>query len=305
MHYLVTGGAGFIGSNIVSLLISKGHSVTVIDNLSKGNLRNLEGLNFNFIKGDIRDDKLISSLMKKNVDGIFHLAALISTTKSIEDPTEDCNVNALGTANILHHAVRANVKKIVYSSSAAIFGELKESFIDEGHPLEPISPYGVSKLAGEKYCFAYSKSFPISVVALRYFNVYGVNQRFDEYGNVIPIFAERLLERKPLTIYGDGEQTRDFINVKDVANANYLAMMSDVNNCSYNVGSGSTITINELSRTVQKVSGIKAEIHYAPERVGDIKHCCANTSKIRSDLGFTASSNFEDALRDYFEWFLG
>lgn len=303
MHFLVTGGAGFIGSNIVSLLVKNGHLVTIIDNLSKGSLQNLEGLKVNFIDGDIRDQKLVSSVMQKNIDGIFHLAALISTTKSIEDPLEDCSVNALGTANILHYAVKENVRKLVYSSSAAIFGELKGGVIDESHPLEPISPYGVSKLAGEKYCFAYAKSYPISVVALRYFNVYGVNQRFDEYGNVIPIFAKRLLEGKPLTVYGDGEQTRDFINVKDVASANYLAMISNVNNCVYNVGSGSTITINELSKLSQQVSGIQADIHHAPERVGEIRHCCANTTKIINELGFKPSSNFEKGLKEYFDWY--
>lgn len=303
MKALVTGGAGFIGSNLVSLLLAKRMDVKVLDNLSTGYKKNLEGLPVDFIEGDVRDTELVESATRE-VDMIFHLAANIGNVKSLNNPLEDSEINVLGTVNILEAARKSGVGRVIYSSSAAIFGELITMPIDEGHPQNPDSPYGVSKLAGEKYALCFGKLYGMTVVCLRYFNVYGVNQRYDAYGNVIPIFADRLITAKPLTIYGDGEQTRDFVNVKDVATANYLAATQTRKSAVYNLGSGTTITINELARLVQEASGITAtSIVHAPLRPAEVRHCRADITRANEDFGFSPDSDIRTGLKEYFDWF--
>lgn len=302
MLCLITGGAGFIGSHVARLLLANGHTVRVVDNLLKGSRDNLTGLPVEFVEGDIRDQSLMQALTA-DVAAVFHLAALISNVKSVSDPEEDCRVNALGTVTVLHAAAKNKVKRFVYSSSAAIFGELKTNPIDESHPLEPISPYGVSKLAGERYCLAFGKLYPMTVVALRYFNVYGEHQRYDEYGNVIPIFANRLLDGQSLTIFGDGEQTRDFVHVRDVAQANYLAATRAKQSDIYNVGTGHSITINDLAERIQKASGIRSDIGFAPRRQGEVIHCRAEIGKIKTALGYEPRVPMDRALVEYFDWF--
>jgi nucleoside-diphosphate-sugar epimerase len=196
------------------------------------------------------------------------------------------------------------VRRIVYSSSAAIFGELIRMPIDEGHPQNPDSPYGVSKLAAEKHMLCFAKLYGITAVCLRYFNVYGVRQRYDAYGNVIPIFAQRLVDATPLTIYGDGEQTRDFVNVKDVAIANFLAATRAEVTAVYNIGSGTDITINHLVSQVQQCSGIKSvAVNYAPPRPAEVRHCRADISKVTRELGYQPSVGLEVGLKAYFDWF--
>lgn len=303
MKALVTGGAGFIGSNVVSLLLAKGMDVKVLDNLSTGYKKNLEGLPVDFIQGDVRDTKLVESATRE-VDMIFHLAASIGNVKSMKDPHEDSEINVLGTVNILEAARKSGVGRVIYSSSAAIFGELVTMPIAEGHPQNPDSPYGVSKLAGEKHVLCFGKLYGMTVICLRYFNVYGLNQRYDAYGNVIPIFANRLMTGKPLTIYGDGEQTRDFVNVKDVATANYLAATKTRKSAVYNLGSGTTITINELARLVQEASGITAiSVDYAAPRPGEVRHCRADITRAKEDFGFSPDSDIRTGLKEYFDWF--
>lgn len=303
MKALVTGGAGFIGSNLVRLLLEKGINVRVYDNLSTGYFKNLEGLPVEFTEGDIRNPELLNQA-SQDIDLIFHLAASIGNVKSLNNPQEDSEVNVIGTLNVLEAARRNKVKRIVHSSSAAIFGELLTMPIDENHPLNPDSPYGVSKLSAEKHMLCYSKIYGIEVVCLRYFNVYGVHQRYDAYGNVIPIFANRLVMGSPLTIYGDGEQTRDFVNVKDVAKINYLAAISDHCNTVYNVGSGSQVTINHLAQLVQSESGLKAkEIVYASPRPSEVRHCKADIGKAKKELGFEPSVGISKGLHEYFNWF--
>ena len=222
MKTLITGGAGFIGSTLVRLLLEKGFDVRIYDNLSTGYMKNIEDLPVDFVEGDIRNADLLKKTMK-DVQLIFHLAANIGNVKSLNNPQLDSEINVIGTVNVLEAARKNNVQRIVHSSSAAIFGELMTHQIAEDHPINPNSPYGVSKLAAEKHMLCYGKIYDIQVICLRYFNVYGVRQRYDAYGNVIPIFANRLNTGKPLTVYGSGEQTRDFVNVKDVANVNFLA----------------------------------------------------------------------------------
>jgi len=255
-----------------------------------------------FIEGDICDAEITMQACEGR-DVVFHLAACVGRRKSIDDPLLDSSTNLLGTVNVLEGMRKHRVKRIVYSSSAAIFGELITPSIDESHPQNADSPYGVSKLAAEKMILAYSGIYDITGVCLRYFNIYGVNQRYDLYGNVIPIFAKRIYSGEPMTIYGDGEQTRDFVYVKDVARANYLAATNDKGTDVYNLGSGSSITINKLSEMMQKISGRNVGIKYAPTRLADVRHCKAQIDKVRGGLGFEALTGLDEGLREYMAWF--
>jgi UDP-glucose 4-epimerase len=299
---LVTGGAGFIGSNVARLLAEEGYDVVVLDDLSTGfreNLKELRGVCL--VEGDVRD----SSLVERAIDGaevVFHLAASVGNTRSIENPLYDSEVNVLGTLRVLEAAHRARVRKVVCSSSAAIFGELKSLPIREDHPCEPDTPYGVSKLAEEKHCLAYAKLYELEAVCLRYFNVYGLNQRYDAYGNVIPIFAHCMLRRQTLTIYGDGEQTRDFVNVYDVARANILAAQTPDVSGAFNVASGEAITINRLVELMREASGIEPSIKNAAPRKGDVRHSRADISAARNALGYEPIVKLSEGLADYMVW---
>jgi len=303
---LVTGGAGFIGSNITKKLLDEGYDVTVVDNLSSGHIINIQEYidkkQIEFIEADVCNAEAVNKACKGK-DVVFHLAACVGRQKSLDDPILDSSTNVLGTINVLEGMKNNNVPKIIYSSSAAIFGELLTSTIDETHPQNADSPYGVSKLAAEKMILSYTGIYDISAVCLRYFNIYGVNQRFDLYGNVIPIFAKRIYSGEPITIYGDGSQTRDFVNVKDVAKANFLASLSEKDTDVYNLGSGGSITINELADMMQEIAGIKVGVNYAPERPADVKHCKANTEKVEKSLGFKVKVSLEEGLEEYMNWF--
>jgi len=303
MTALVTGGAGFIGSAVVRLLLDRGMAVRVLDNFSTGYRHNLDGLAVEVFEGDVRDAGLVRAAVA-NTSVVLHLAASVGNVKSIEQPQEDSEVNVLGTVNVLDEARRVGVERVVYSSSAATFGEPQSMPVSEDHPQNPDSPYGVSKLAGEKHALCFGRLYGITVVCLRYFNVYGVRQRFDAYGNVIPIFANRLLSGRPLTIYGDGKQTRDFVNVDDVAVANWLAATEAEGSGAYNVGSGRATAINDLARAMQEESGVSAATveRVAPRR-GEVRHCTADISKISSDLGFVPTVPLRTGLKDYLEWF--
>lgn len=303
MKALVTGGSGFIGSNIVKYLLNKGCLVRILDNLSSGYKCNLDGLNVEFINGDICDKNVAMTACEGDIDVVFHLAASVGRQRSIDNPQLDSKTNIIGTINILEGMKTNNVKKIVYSSSAAIFGELLTSTIDENHSQNANSPYGVSKLAAEKMILAYSDIFNIVGICLRYFNIYGINQRFDLYGNVIPIFAKRIYSDMPVIIYGDGTQTRDFVDVMDVARVNYLASTVAESTNVYNIGSGSSITINKLAEMMLEISGKKVQVKYEPERPADVKHCKAQSEKVLKSLGFKTSINLEDGLHRYMEWF--
>lgn len=300
---LVTGGAGFIGSNLVILLLKNGFQVRVIDDLSTGYKKNLDGLNVQFTEGDICNFNLVKEATK-DMDVVFHLAASVGRQKSLNNPQRDAEVNMIGTTNILEAARLNHVKRVVNTSSAAIFGELLTMPIAEDHPLNPDSPYGVSKLGAEKQALCFGQLYDITVVCLRYFNVFGVNQRFDAYGNVIPIFADRIYNNKPLTIYGDGEQTRDFVNVKDVAMANFLAATVAKKSDVYNIGCGENITINSLAKMMLEISGKNIPIEYAPKRPADVLHCRADISKAQKELGFNPGGDLFKDLTTYYDWFV-
>jgi UDP-glucose 4-epimerase len=299
---LVTGGAGFIGSHVVRELVEKGYDVAVLDNLSTGYRKNLAMVPVaRLIEGDVRDAGIVSRAME-GAEVVFHLAASVGNLRSIEQPFEDAEINVIGTLTILEAALKAGVRKVVCSSSAAIFGELKQLPIREDHPAEPDSPYGVSKLAAEKHCLAYSRFHDIEAVCLRYFNVYGINQRYDAYGNVIPIFTHRLLAGLPLTIYGDGEQTRDFVNVRDVARANLLAAESRGISGAFNIASGNCTTVNQLVDLLRKVSSINPEVAYDPPRKGEVQHSQADISVAHAALGYEPTVDLAGGLEDYVAW---
>ena len=214
-------------------------------------------------------------------------------------------MNVMGTLRVLEAARHSGVRKVVFSSSAGIFGELKTVPIKEDHPVEPDSPYGASKLGAEKLCLAYAKLYPMECVCLRYFNVYGLNQRYDAYGNVIPIFAHRALRGMPLVIYGDGEQTRDFVNVRDVAMANYGAGLSRGVSGAFNIASGTRVTINRLAALLTEVAGLPAMIEYGPPRPGDVRHSLADISAAQAAFGFEPTVQLEDGLGEYMAWAQG
>jgi UDP-glucose 4-epimerase len=302
MKTLVTGGAGFIGSNLVTQLLADGHQVTALDNLSSGYRTNLDPFpEVHFIEGDIRDESAVAEAVK-GTEVVFHLAASVGNKRSIDHPLLDADINVMGTIKVLEAARKAGVRKIVASSSAGIFGELKSLPIKEDHPVEPDTPYGSSKLCMEKECLAYAKLYDIEAVCLRYFNVYGPNQRFDAYGNVIPIFAFKMLRGETLTIFGDGNQTRDFLNVRDVVQANVKAAMAHGVSGAYNTGSGDRITINDLVKLLQDVSGIKPRVEHGPLRAGDVRDSLADITAAHTAFGFTPTVTLEDGLAKYMAW---
>jgi nucleoside-diphosphate-sugar epimerase len=299
---LVTGGAGFIGSNIVKQLVADGHDVTVLDNLLSGHKINLGPFpGVQFIEGDVLDQSVVVDAIR-DAEVVFHLAASVGNKRSIDLPASDAEINVLGTIRVLEAARKAGVRKIVTSSSAGIFGELKTLPIREDHPVEPDSPYGCTKLCQEKLCLSYAKLYDIEAVCLRYFNVYGPNQRFDAYGNVIPIFVFRALRGEPLTIFGDGEQTRDFIHVADVVQANIKASLSQGVSGAFNLGSGTRITINHLVDLIKKTSGLDPLVNSGPPRPGDVRDSLADIARVSKMLSFEPIMGMEQGLKEYIEW---
>jgi UDP-glucose 4-epimerase len=302
MKALVTGGAGFIGSNLVAHLLSEGHDVTVLDNLTSGYESNLVSLSeAAFVRGDIRDPNAVDRAIR-GVEVVFHMAASVGNKRSIDAPVEDTEVNMVGTLRVLEAARRHGVRKVVFSSSAGIFGELKTLPIREDHVLDPDSPYGVSKLAAEKMCLAYTKLYGLEAVCLRYFNVYGPNQRYDAYGNVIPIFVFRMLKGEPLVVFGDGEQTRDFIHVRDVVQANYRAGMAEGLSGAFNLGSGSRVTINDLLARITRESGMQPSITHGAPRPGDVRDSLADLTAARAAFGFDPRVGLDEGLKEYIGW---
>lgn len=302
MKCLVTGGAGFIGSNLVKELLNEGHEVTVLDNFLSGYRSNVAALSAaEMIEGDVRDEQIVSKAVRGK-EVVFHLAASVGNKRSIDNPILDADINVMGTLRVLEASRKAGVRKIVASSSAGIFGELKTLPIKEDHPIDPDSPYGSSKLCEEKECLAYAKIFKIEAVCLRYFNVYGPNQRFDAYGNVIPIFAFKMLRGEPVTIYGDGEQTRDFVNVRDVVQANIRSAKTTGLSGAFNIGSGTRITINKLIEMLRDASGIDPKVSHGAPRPGDVRHSLADISAARAGFGFAPSCGLDEGLKEYMAW---
>jgi len=299
---LVTGGAGFIGSNLVKGLVKAGKSVTVLDNFSSGFRKNLDNiLSVKVIEGDIRNQKDVENAMRGS-EVIFHLAASVGNKRSIDNPISDAETNVIGTLQVLETARNQGIRKIITSSSAGIFGELKSIPIKEDHPIEPDSPYGCTKLCEEKLCLAYAKLYDIEAICLRYFNVYGPNQRYDLYGNVIPIFVFRMLQNKSLHIFGDGEQTRDFVHVNDVVQANLKAADSIGVSGAFNIASGNSVTINKLVEIILRNSGSNSRVEHLNERPGDVKHSLADISLASEKLHYNPVESLDKGIEDYIKW---
>jgi len=302
-NILITGGLGFIGSHIVDELMEDNH-ITIIDNLSTGNIKNLknpEHENLKIVKEDLRNSNLKD--LTSDIDYIFHLAAMASVPLSVENPIECNDINVNATVKLLKAAADNDVEKIVFSSSSAVYGENRNMPLKETEPLMPTSPYASSKASCELYLRSFHDSYGLNYAALRYFNVFGPKQdKNSQYAAVIPNFISALLEGEQAIIYGDGEQTRDFVYVGDVVRANIAACESDYNGV-VNVASGEKLTINRLYEIVKDTLGSDLEPDYQPERLGDIKHSLADVSNMENiDLKID-SKDFEKQLSETVNWF--
>jgi UDP-glucose 4-epimerase len=287
MKYVVTGGAGFIGSNIVKKLVTRGDKVTVIDNLNTGKEENLESVRdkITFLNDTILNVDLLEK-ETKGIDGIFHQAALASVQDSFSKPEEYHDVNVNGTENILKLAKKYNFK-VVYASSSSVYGNPERVPIKEEDSKNPINPYAETKLQKEELAKKYSK-MDVKVIGLRYFNVFGKGQS-KEYAGVLKLFLERIRDQLPPKINGDGTQFRDFVYVEDVANANIMSMDSNVNHDFFNVGTNTSITILDLAKTIIKFSGLEIEPIFGPELKGDVKRTIADISSIKEKVGWEPS----------------
>lgn len=295
MRILVTGGAGFIGSHIVEHFQGRAE-VRVLDSLRSGFRHNLAGFEHEFIEASILDREAVRGAMQ-GVDYVFHLAAMISVPESMAKPIECDELNTKGTLIVLEEAARAGVKKLVLSSSAAIYGDNPAVPKAETMLPEPKSPYAITKLDGEFYCGMFTAEHRLQTACLRYFNVFGPRQDpASQYAAAVPIFIRRALDGKPITIHGDGEQTRDFIFVKDIAAANAWMATESAATGVFNVACGGKISINNLASTICQLTGSRSEIQHAPERAGDVKHSLASVDKLRA-AGFTPRWNFADGLK--------
>ena len=301
MRVLVTGGAGFIGSHTVEYFQGKA-GVRVLDNLRSGYLKNLNGLEHEFIEGSVTDRAAVRSAME-GVDYVFHMAAMISVPESMEKPLECVEINTVGTLIVLEEAARAGVKKLCFSSSAAIYGDNPAVPKLESMLPEPKSPYAVTKLDGEYYCGMFSREGRLATAVMRYFNVFGPRQDpASAYAAAVPIFIDKAVKNEPVTIFGDGEQTRDFIYVKDVVAANAFLAMNRTEPGFYNVACGGRLTINSLAQKIIALTGSSSKIVYAPERAGDVKHSMASIEKIKA-AGFRPVSGFDDGLQETIRFF--
>jgi UDP-glucose 4-epimerase len=301
MKILVTGGTGFIGSHIVEHFQGKAE-VRVLDNLRSGFKHNLAGFQHEFIEASILDRAAVRQAVQ-GVDYIFHLAAMISVPESMAKPIECNEINTLGTLVVLEEAAKAGVKKLVLSTSAAIYGDNPVVPKIETMLAEPKSPYAITKLDGEFYCKLFADEGKLPTACLRYFNVFGPRQDpKSQYAAAVPIFIDRAVKNLPITIHGDGEQTRDFIYVKDIVAANAFFATQPTATGVFNVAYGRNITINELAQTIVALTGSKSEIQHTPARAGDVKHSLAAIDKLRA-AGFTPASNFQDGLKATIRFF--
>ncbi|MEM3154431.1 MAG: SDR family oxidoreductase [Candidatus Woesearchaeota archaeon] len=295
---LVTGGAGFIGSHLVEALIKK-HDVTVLDNLSSGRQSNLSAVKdvIDFIKGDITDDAILKKAMQGQ-EFVFHLAAIASVPYSVQNPLETHEVNATGTLKVLLAARDAKVKRVVYSSSAAVYGDEPTLPKTENSPLKPQTPYALTKLAGEQYMVIFNKLYGLETVALRYFNVYGPRQDpLSPYSGVITKFVTALKNNRQPVIFGSGMQTRDFIFVSDVVKANLKAMSTaNASGRVFNIATGVQISIKEILVHLNEILGTKISPKYAPKQPGDILHSVADISDARKVLHFAPETQFHEGL---------
>jgi len=302
-RYLVTGGAGFIGSHLCRRLVAEGHEVRVLDDLSTGKEANLKGVPVEWVEGDLRDGALLEAALRE-VQFVHHHAAVASVAVSVAQPLFEQEVNVVGTLRLLEAARRAGVRRVVFAASAAAYGNNPQSPKREEMRPEPASPYGLSKVAGEYYCRIYSDIYGLETVCLRYFNVYGPRQDpSSPYSGVISLFARRLLLGQPPIIQGDGEQSRDFVYVEDVVQANLRAgQVERAGGEIYNIGSGRSTTIRELAGLLNHLLGAALAPQFAPARPGDVRHSLADISRAGAGLGYAPAFDLAEGLGRTLEW---
>ena len=300
MRVLITGGAGFIGSHIAEYFNGKAE-IRIFDNLRSGYKHNLDGLDVEFIEGDICDRAAVKAAMQ-GVDYVFHLAAMVSVPESMFKPGECVDINVHGLLNVLEEAAAAGVKKLCFSTSAAIYGDNPVVPKLETMIPEPKSPYAITKLDGEYYCNMFTREGKLQTACLRYFNVFGPRQDpKSAYAAAIPIFTAKAVTNEDITIYGDGEQTRDFIYVKDIVEANVFMAMNDFTGV-YNIAYGQKITINDLVKEIVKVTNSKSKVLHLDERPGDVKHSMAGVEKLAS-TGFKPKHTFAEGMEKTIAFF--
>jgi UDP-glucose 4-epimerase len=303
MKYIVTGGAGFIGSHLVEALADS-HEVIVLDDLSSGKRENLNLVHdgVTIAEGSITNPALLKKVFR-GADGIFHQAALVSVTGSVDNPRASHQTNLTGTLNVLLAARDCKVKKVVFASSSAVYGDGLTQPKHEGMSPVPLSPYAVSKVAGEYYCRVFSELFGVKTVSLRYFNVFGPRQDpASEYAAVIPKFITRILKNQPPLIFGDGKQTRDFIYVKDVVQANLRAMKSSATG-TFNIGSGQSTDLTSLADCLERTMRVSLAPVYGKPRRGDIRDSVADITAAKKALGFRADYSLQEGLEETISWF--
>jgi len=308
MLYLVTGGAGFIGSAVVRALLQRGERVRILDDFSTGTRANLDGLGpaLEIVAGDILEHDTLARALA-GVEAVFHLAAKVSVPRSLEEPEGDLRVNAAGTLAVFQAAAKTGVRRVVYSASAAAYGDNPNLPLRESELPAPLSPYGVSKLAGELYARLFPQAYGLETVALRYFNVYGPRQDPNSpYSGVLSRFFDALARGEAPVLLGDGAQTRDFVYVADVAEANLRALSAPavaVSGQVFNVGTGRSVSLRELLEVLHTVTGRATAPRREPARGGDIRHSCADLTRTKAQLGFEPSWALREGLAQTWEWF--
>jgi nucleoside-diphosphate-sugar epimerase len=310
MKFLVTGGAGFIGSNLTEYLLDKGYEVAVLDDLSSGKMENIDQFlpnpKFKFIRDTVTDPSACRKACE-GADYVFHEAALCSVPRSIDDPETTEKSNVLGTSNVFLAARDAGVKRVVWASSTSVYGNTDVLPNVEDTPLAPLSPYAASKAAGEMFARAYSEVYDISIISLRYFNVFGKCQDpFSFYAAVIPIFVSKLLKGERPVVYGDGEQTRDFVHIDDVVQANVKAALDAGDESSgkaFNIGRGEETSVNDLYRMIASEMGAGIEPEYAPPRSGEIRKSVADISAAKKAFGYFPKVSVREGIKKSLGWY--
>lgn len=305
VHYLVTGGAGFIGCHLVRRLVADGASVRVVDNLSTGSLARLEDVidSIEFVNGDLADEKVCEEAVG-GIDYVFHQAAVPSVQRSVLDPLTTNRANATATLNLLESCRKAKIRRLVYAASSSAYGDTEILPKNETMPPDPLSPYALQKWVGERYCKLYYDLYGLETVSLRYFNVFGPRQDPDSpYSAVIPKFTTSLFADERITVYGDGEQSRDFTYVDNVVTANLLAVRA--NNTPgkvFNIGCGERITLNQLISVLESILGRKAVVDYTAPKAGDVRHSLADIRSACKTLGYSPRIMFEEGLKKTVKW---
>ena len=308
MKILITGGAGFIGSHLCDKYIKNGDTVLCLDNFMNGNLMNIRHLlnyrNFKLINGDIRDFDLLEKMMR-DVDAVFHLAAQIHVDRSIIEPKLTYEINVLGTQNILEVARMYDVEKVIHASTSEVYGSAQYALMDEKHPLNAPHPYGASKIAADRMCYAYIETYGMNICIMRPFNLYGPRQKDSGYGGAISLFTKRVLSNMPPIIYGDGEQTRDYTYIDDIVDAYDIILNNKPIREPINFGTGKEIKIIDLANEIIELCGKKGNIkpvHVEP-RPGEVQRLIANISKAKELLGWKPNYTIEEGLKKFIDWY--